>query len=197
MATYKNDRAFTDFMHNRIALNQIYSKLGWQQLSIDAAVHLNLDMNLGIDYVFSSAEGQKYTVQERFRDNKYLHYTDFTLRYKREHNPDKSRMLSEFFKINASHFLYGISNGRKELLESNTHFAKFALVDMKIVENLLQSGTIEISHTLRGTCKWVDGKMICPVNQNTDFSSSFVPIDIVILLKIAPQAVLLQQGYHV
>lgn len=129
MGTYAWDRKFTNYIHENLAIPIIYQPLEWKKLPIHKYCLDEIDLVHGIDYVFKDVNGNIKTVQERFRDSKYQHYSDFTIRFKREKNIDATRILSEYFKIKAHYFTYGITNGYKKNLSSSTDFLKFVILD--------------------------------------------------------------------
>ena len=65
MATYSSDRAFTDMVHNTLALPKIYAPLNWQPYVLSAKKATEIDMFKGIDYVFTNdgnAGAPHYTI---------------------------------------------------------------------------------------------------------------------------------------
>ncbi len=182
MANYTSDRAFTDMVHNNIALPKIYAPLNWQPYQLSAEKASEIDMFKGIDYVFTN-DGFR-TVQERFREKKYQQYTDFTIRYRRDQNPLSERHPSEYYKMKAAYFVYGITNCLKEDITPCTDFIKYAVIDLKKVYEKLDNGDILIRDNGKNFCEIVDGKIICPVKYNKDGSSSFFPIEISFLVKL-------------
>ena len=196
MSKYINDRAFTDFVHKHLATPLIYKPIQWTevQLKIDDAKYI--DMMKGIDYVFKSKNEIK-TVQERFRDEKYKGFTDFTIRYRRDENRVKNRHESEYYKIKAHYFTYGIINNSKNEVNKSTTFIKYAIIDLKKVYEKLDSKAIFISDNGKNKCRIVeDERLECPVKYNTDGSSSFFPIDISYLVKLwGKDMVIAQKGF--
>lgn len=195
---YRSDREFTEYIHKTIALKKIYEPLGWKEESIDPKVAKESDIFEGIDRWFRMKDGNLITVQERFRDKSYFEHNDFTIRYKRDNNLHLDRKRSEFFKIEADYFVYGITNCSKNNKESCFDFIKFAIIDMKLIKDLIEKGLIIIDENFkRKTCVFKEGKMFCPVIENNDKSSSFIPIDIKQLkqFKNYKQIVISQKGY--
>ena len=182
MATYSSDRAFTDMVHNTLALPKIYAPLNWQPYVLSAKKATEIDMFKGIDYVFTN-DGF-ITVQERFREKKYQQYTDFTIRYRRDQNPLAERHQSEYYKMKAAYFVYGITNCLKDDITPCTDFIKYAVIDLKKLYEKLDDGSILIQDNGKHLCQIIDGKMLCPVKYNTDGSSSFFPIEISFLVKL-------------
>lgn len=96
-------------------------------------------MHHGVDYVFQKDQELK-TVQERFRYSEYANYTDFTIRYRRDHNPSLARHESEYYKMKADYFVYGIVNQSKQVSDFEaSDFIKFAVVDMKKIYEKIES----------------------------------------------------------
>jgi hypothetical protein len=175
---YLADRRFTDTVHRRIAIPKVYQPRGWVEVKLDPTLQLQLDNQVGIDYVFASGTN-RFSVQERFRELKYQNYTDFTIRYQRPSDGSVPRP-SEFFKIQADYFLYGITNGTKSNLKSNTDFIKVALVNFGAIRTLFDNGTVVVDVNLSGKTMVHNssGVIRVPVINNSDNSSSFVPIDV-------------------
>lgn len=195
---YKSDRSFTDFVHTNLALPIIYKQLAWREKKIDAELLKSVDMQQGIDYIFENEQGKVIKVQERFRDDYYKTYRDCTLRYKREHNPNESRRISEFFKIKADYLVYGITNGKKfpEKRHTLTGFLKFVVLDLNVLFKQIETGNIVLKKGRR-TSYIQSGKLISPINENHDKSSNFVAFDIFMLNKLfkSENIILLQNGF--
>ena len=196
MSNYKKDRAFTDFVHKELALPIIYKSLGWTEVQLRKDYAEYIDMLNGIDYVFRRGD-EVMSVQERFRDKKYKNFTDFTIRYRRDENKNESRHESEYYKMKAHYFTYGILDSSKKDVSQSSLFLKYAIVDLRKVYEKLDSKCIFISENNKNTCEIVDGNRIqCPVKYNTDGSSSFFPIDISYLVKIwGSEMVIAQKGF--
>ncbi|HMO38435.1 MAG TPA: hypothetical protein PKC76_00805 [Saprospiraceae bacterium] len=195
MANYAKDRAFTDFIHQNLALPQIYTPLHWEPIALDAHHAKYIDMMQGIDYVFQHA-GHIKTVQERFRESKYERYADFTIRYRRDRNPHAERHKSEYYKMKADFFTYGITNCSKHELNKCTDFLKYAVVDLRMVYARIDSGDIIICNNKLHTCRIVHNKIECPINHNKDGSSSFFPIEIAMLVQLwGHELVITQKGF--
>lgn len=192
MANYISDRAFTDHIHNNVAIPKIYNPINWKEVNRDAEEAIRADMFEGIDYVFKSGSEYK-SVQERFRERKYQNYSDFTIRYRRDLNPDASRHQSEYYKMKADYFTYGITNCLKDDLTQCTDFLKYAIVDLKKVYAKIDSNEIIIRDNGRNTCSIDNGKIICPVKYNTDDSSSFFPIEISYLVRLWGNSIVIAQ----
>ena len=196
---YVDDRNFTDIVHNKLAIPFIYNKLGWEPLNLDIEYATKIDIEDGIDYkLIDRINGREVSVQERFRDSGYFKYTDFTIRFERPYNMHEERKLSEYYKLKADYFVYGIIDTNKSNVSSATGFIKFAVVDLKVVNRLIEEGKIIINRRLYGRCcKMINGIMNCPVNSNHDGSSVFFPIDINFLLENFSEynAVLYQEGF--
>lgn len=198
MSKYQSDRIFTDYIFKNLAKKIIYPQLNWKEIEIDEETLEKLDIHNGIDTIAENGNNEMFGVQYRFRDNFYASYNDFTFRYKREHNQNEERVMSEFFKIKAKYFIYGISNGKKfeDKLNTNREFIKWAVIDVDNLLAAIDSGLIIIDENLQGiTCKLKNGQMLCPINNNTDNSSSFVPFDIPILSQISNNIVIASYGF--
>lgn len=195
---YKQDRKFTNAVHDNLAMKIIYPKLHWVIQPLNPKLCKNIDMHNAVDYMAVDSKTQSIrTIQERFREYKYRNYTDFTIRYKRPENPDPGRRQSEFFKLDADYFVYGIINASKENVDEATDFVKYAVVDLEKVLGLIESGQIVVDANLQSyRCQRDGNRMLCPVIRNKDHSSTFVPIDIAILSRIAPDAIVLQKGFY-
>lgn len=196
---YVSDREFTNYVHNNLAIKQIYDLLGWKNQEMNPVVSENVDIFNGVDVFLIDTINQKIiTVQERFREFKYHIYNDFTIRYEREFNEHEDRKKSEFFKLNADYFVYGIIDETKFSKEMAKEFVKFAVIDIKVLKQLFDEGLIEIDKALNSIkCVEKNGKIVCPVNYNRDRSSSFIPIDISMLIDLFPskKVVILKKGF--
>lgn len=193
MTNYSTDRNFTNYVHNNIAIPKIYSPLNWEQLDIENIEQL--DLKNGIDYVFN-AGNQKKTVQERFREIKYQKYTDFTIRYRRDFNLHPERHESEYYKMEADYFTYGITNCYKNNHQNCTDFIKYAIIDMKKVYSKIDEGLIIIRNNQQNFCQIKDEIIECPIKYNRDGSSSFFPIDISYLVKLwGNEMIIAQKGF--
>lgn len=196
MSKYQRDRAFTNYVHKNLALPLVYKPLNWTEVQLRKDYAKYIDMMDGIDYVFKSGDEIK-TVQERFRDKKYKGFTDFTIRYRRDENKIEDRHESEYYKIKAHYFTYGIIDSTKAEFDKSTNFLKYAIIDLKKVYEKLDSKAIFISDNGKNKCKIVDGSRIqCPVKYNPDGSSSFFPIDISYLVKLwGNEMIIAQKGF--
>lgn len=191
MTSYTNyslDRGFTDYVHNNIAIPKVYSQIGWVQHNINPESLEYLDLQKGIDYLFKAPDGSIKTVQERFREKMYANYSDFTIRYRRDENRNTDHVRSEYYKMEADYFTYGITNGMKSNFNSATDFLKVAIIDLKKVYQKIDSGLILIKNNGEKVCKIITEnetrKMVCPVLFNRDHSSSFFPIEIRYLIEL-------------
>lgn len=194
--TYINDREFTNTVHNNLALRDIYSKLDWVVQNVNSKLGNNIDINNAVDYMAVDSNRRLITIQERFRDRKYLRYSDFTLRYMRPENRNVDRRLSEFFKLNADYMIYGIIDKSKNDVAKAEKFLKYAVIDLRALLKCIDDGLIVIDSNLESfVCVQEKNVMHCPVNANYDKSSTFVPFDIVILDKIAPEVIVIQDGF--
>lgn len=190
MAFYKDDRSFTNYVHENLALPLIYKKLGWTQKQIDASLLEYIDINEGVDYVFTGKQGEEIKSQERFRRTKYQTYSDCTLRYRRDNNPVVSRHKSEYYKVKADYLVYGITNN------DLTGFVKFVVVDLKVLFSKIDNGLITPEYG-GNFSRIVNGKMIAVIKDNVDDSSSFVAFDVKQLNQLfgSDNIILFQEGY--
>lgn len=199
MAPYISDRHFTNTIHNNVAIPKVYNIIGWEQVVLDEKIAEKIDMQDGIDYIFKK-DGVLKTVQERFRESKYRQYSDFTIRYRRDSNIHENRRESEYYKMKASYFTYGITNCLKTDLSQCTDFLKFAIIDMDKVYSKIDSKEIRIVKNGKNTCNIIEqnGQKIieCPVKFNKDQSSSFFPIEISYLIELfGNDIVIAQKGF--
>ncbi len=198
MATnYDFDRKFTDYVHKNLALSLIYEQLNWKEQDVNGTMLENVDLRNAVDYfLIDMNAGKIITVQERFREVKYQTFSDFTIRFEREYNPHEDRKLSEYYKLDADYFVYGIINSSKFDMKKATDFKKFAVIDVKKLKQLFDSGAIVVDRNLKSyKCKMINGVMYCPVNQNEDRSSSFIPVDIAMLGTLHPEVIVIQKGF--
>ncbi|MCI6900024.1 MAG: hypothetical protein MR846_05495, partial [Tenericutes bacterium] len=153
----------------------------------------NVDINNSVDYFAIDSNNNKIiTIQERFREKKYLNYNDFTIRYKRIFNKDPNRKLSEFFKLNVNYFVYGIIDQSKIDVNENGKFVKYAIINIEKLLEMIDNGRIIIDESLQSKyCKIEDNILRCPVIENYDHSSSFVPFDIKILKNLFDKEIII------
>ena len=196
MSKYKNDRAFTDFVHKYLAVPLIYKSLLWTEVTLRKDYAKYIDMMDGIDYVFRNGDNIM-SVQERFREESYKDFSDFTIRYRRDENKAEERYESEYYKMKAHYFTYGIIDSSKNEVKNASGFIKYAIIDLKKVYEKLDSKAIFISDNKKNKCEIVDGNRIqCPIKYNTDGSSSFFPIDISYLVNLwGSDIVIAQKGF--
>lgn len=197
---YSTDRGFTDYVHNNIAIPKVYKEVGWVQHNIDPDALEYLDVQKGIDYIFKAPDGTIKTVQERFREKMYSNYSDFTIRYRRDENTHNDRVKSEYYKMAADYFTYGITNGMKSSYTSATDFIKVAIIDLKKVYQKIEDGKIIIRHNNQKVCRIIEEngikKIECPVLYNRDHSSSFFPIEIKFLIQLwGEEMVVYKKGF--
>ena len=197
---YSLDRGFTNYVHDNLAIPLVYKKIGWNQHNIDPNTLEYLDIQKGIDYIFKAADGSIKTVQERFREKMYANYSDFTIRYRRDENSHSDRIKSEYYKMAADYFTYGITNGMKSNFESATDFIKVAIIDLKKVYQKIDEGLIVIRHNNQRVCKIINegglSKIECPVLYNRDHSSSFFPVEIRYLIQLwGEEMVVFKRGF--
>lgn len=195
MSKYEEDRRFTNFIHEKIALKNIYQRLNWKIKENDSNSEF-LDVHKGIDYFFYNKNHEIISVQERFRDKKYSSFNDVTIRYRRDYNLDSSRIKSEFYKMEADYHVYGIVNVDKNFYQDASNFIKFAVIDLNKIYEKIENKEIIIGGINGYKCIIKDSKLICPIIKNKDFSSSFFPIDVIFLHNLFKyDCIVIQKGY--
>lgn len=196
MSKYQKDRDFTDYVHKNLALPLIYKKLNWTEVKLKKEYAQYIDITKAIDYIFRKGDAIM-TVQERFREKKYKNYSDFTIRYRRDKNRVEDRHKSEYYKMKAHYFTYGIIDTSKDHHINASCFLKYAIIDLKKVYEKLDSKAIFISNNNKNKCEIVEGCRIeCPIKYNNDGSSSFFPIDISFLVQLwGKDMVIAQKGF--
>ena len=193
---YTSDRAFTDYVHDNLAISIIYPRFNWTVLKVPKSLAKKLDIGQAIDYVAVDTDKNLISVQERFREEKYRNFNDFTIRYMRPENVHEDRRESEFFKMEAEYFIYGIIDTAKVNYRSATGFVKLAVLNMNELMKKIDDGIVVIDGDVAGyTCQKEGNIMKCPVNENKDHSSNFVPFDITILKDVAPEVIIYQKGF--
>ncbi len=195
---YNHDRPFTNYVHSKVAIPLIYNPLGWNEVSMSDEEKVRIDINDSIDYTMIDSEGNIKTIQERFRDNYYnTKYNDVTFRYRRDNNPHFDRRESEFYKIKAKYFLYGITNGSKFRYEQEvTGFSKYCLFFVQPLITKIETGDIIIKENIYKSYTQ-GGKLFIPHNFNKDGSSSFIAFDVPALEKLWPGEIIIQQkGFY-
>ena len=83
----------------------------------------DLDKYFGIDGLIRYPDGNFITFQEKFRENEYLKYEDFTQEYKNAEGTPFIRD-GEWFNLAAQVYFYGWANA------DNTGFEKWAIFDI-------------------------------------------------------------------
>ncbi len=121
----------------------------------------------------------------------------FIIGLKPDENRIEDRHESEYYKMKAHYFTYGIIDSPKSEMENASEFIKYAIIDLKKVYEKLDSKAIFISDNKKNKCEIVDGNRIeCPVKYNADGSSSFFPIDISYLVKLwGNDMIIAQKGF--
>lgn len=190
---YKDDREFSNFVHDKIAKKYIYPKLLWIIQDVNTFMLENVDINNSVDYfAIDKSKDKIITIQERFRESKYSNYNDFTIRYKREFNKNENRLYSEFFKLNVDYFVYGIIDQSKNNVDSNAKFIKYAVINIHTLMDLIEQEKIVIEENAKTKfCSVHNEKLYCPVIQNFDKSSSFVPFDISMMKRLFPNGLII------
>lgn len=206
MTVYNEDRSFTDYVHTNLAVPIIYKKLNWQETHTDTSYDDQRDKKDGIDYQAVDKTGFKVTIQERFRDEYCKIYNDFTIRYTRDNSQREEEKQSEFFKIDASYFIYGVTNGKKfsDKRHTLTDFIKYVVFDVNSLKNLFRHGVIKVpsKFTYYSEIKNEDGKKVLYTAKikNPDLSSEFIAIDPKKLSEILgsdiSKVIIEQKGYY-
>ena len=184
---YHQDRGFTDYVHSQLAEPLIYDPLGWASVPMDAEELERMDMHEGVDYVMYDQNRDVVGVQERFRGAEYAKYNDATLRFRRDGNPHRNRVRSEFYKIRAKYLVYGITNGskHKNKRETLTDFIKWVVLDLDFLRKKFKEGAIAIDRSRKWkTCRRDGDRLLCPEMFNPDRSSSFLPFDVPLLSEL-------------
>lgn len=195
MGNYLSDRVFTDHIHQHLAIPKIYTPLLWKKVNLDVAESTYADMHEGVDHVFE-CKGLRHSVQERFREIRYRNFNDFTIRYRRDGNRHADRQQSEYYKMKAGYFTYGITNCPKEKIMQCDDFLKYALIDLKMVYSRIDTGEIVIRDNGASVCKKTIDHIECPVKYNKDGSSSFFAIDIAMLAeRWGNEMIIAQKGF--
>ena len=125
--------------------------------------------------------------------------------YMKENNINPKKLLTSSLKYG---FLFGVilygvydltagSVFKKWDFKSARKFLKFAVIDLKVLFSAFNNKIIKIVKNKNHQCFLDNGTLVCPINFNRDGSSSFVPIDIVLLSKldISKDIIFLQEGY--
>jgi hypothetical protein len=178
----EKDWDFTNYVHDILAVPIIYQKMEWTNVMRDE----NADRDHGIDYFVTQKDGMVIGIQERFRDNYYSKYNDFTIRYRRDRNQYDDRHESEFYKIKAKYLIYGITNGKKfiDARGTLTNFLKYAIIDLGILNKKIEIGRIVIPNGLHRVSKIQSDILIAAHNFNPDGSSDFIAFDVLMLDKL-------------
>jgi len=197
--TYRQDRPFTDKVHEGIAVPQVYPLLGLKLVERDAEAAQIKDSDYSIDYEDEDKDGTRVYIQERSRQKTYATYNDFTLRYKRPEHSEECEQFSEFFKMKGKsrrftgpfYMLYGIID------QEGLTYEKFVVVDLRMLFKAIKDGLIVVDETIDTgrTSKVVDGVMYACVKWNPDHSSTFAAFGIEHLHQVLPECILLQKGF--
>lgn len=120
--------------------------MNWQETHTDTSYDDQRDKKDGIDYQAVDQLGFKVTIQERFRDEYCKKFNDFTIRYTRDNSQREEEKQSDFFKIDASYFIYGVTNGKKfsDKRHTLTDFIKYVVFDVNSLKNLFRHGVIKV-----------------------------------------------------
>lgn len=196
MSDYSSNRSFTDYVHNTHALSEVYKFLQWQPCNIDPVIAVELDNKHGIDYLFYCPRRGLVSVQERFRDGSADWSSDVTIRYTRPHSTRPNEKKSEFFKMKADVMLYGVIDGNKNDFSSIKKLKKYVMLDLKKLYEKFDSGEIVISKIKTSSCRVYKDKLIVPEIKSPDGLSTFLAIDVVMLVDLfGPDMFVDQKGY--
>lgn len=189
---YRDDRSFTDNVHNKIAVPMIYSKLGWHD-SYSAPVYE--DNNFAVDYHAFDINNREIIIQERFRrSDRANNFTDFTLRYQR---PSDRQHFSEFFKMLQTvttftqypyFMVYGVVTYEHKLL-------RFAVIDLVEFFEAIENHDIIVGARKSIFSKVEDHIFFSGLGFNKDYSSSFVSFDVPLLKEMFPSMIILSEGF--
>lgn len=206
MTRYNEDRAFTDYVHKNLAVPIIYSKMNWKPVVCSTTYTDQRDKKDGIDYQAIDSSGLKVTIQERFRDVYAKNYNDFTIRYTRKCSLRPEEQKSEWYKIDATYLIYGITNGKKfaDARNTLTNFIKYIVVDLNQVKNLFRKGVIKIPNNFANSSLITveEGRHVLYTakKENLDYSSEFIAIDPNKLIEVIGSSindvVLCQKGFY-
>ena len=201
---YRSERKFTDYVHENIANEFIYKRLKWNIIEDKSNQAIENDIYEGIDYKAIDNLGLKISIQERFRNSSYSNFNDFTIRYSRENSNFTSEKNSEYFKIDADYFVYGITNKiTKYDFNKITEFNKYIVIDFNYLKRLLRIGLIRIpkERVVNDKIIQIDNQYIYYTgrNINKDGSSEFITINPEKLAKIIGNRIynliVLQKGF--
>jgi hypothetical protein len=183
MGAYNSDRQFTDYVHRQLAIPLVYEPLGWKECLEKKHTTQWNDLLTGIDYRFT-CNSKEHAVQERFREYKYRHYTDITIRYRSTDALPPNATQPGLHRMQADYFLYGITNGNKEMPSSSTTFMRFALLDLSFLYSQITEGRIVLVQNGQSLCTLKRGMIECPLRLNADGSPGFFSIDMTFLIRL-------------
>lgn len=197
---FNTRKEFTDKVHAEMAPN-VYKYLNWKLDDGNSRGNEYLkEANIvdGIDYYVENEDGYHRTIQERFRrSNKAGHYNDITLRYQYPENTKK--INSEWFKITADYFLYGVVPVEKTSdVTSSVKFTKLVVIDLRCFSRLVDKGKIKIGN---GKESYIDknGILYSGINRNKkrqgDNPSTFVSFNVMDLYKLDAELIVTEHGY--
>lgn len=195
---YKNRRAFSDAVHSKL-VTKVYNYLEWElDDSRDENYQKQADLKDGIDY-YVLVNGFHRTVQERFRTASNSKWDDITFRYQYPENTFYEKN-SEWFKITAHYFLYGVvdqDTTNADEIKSDGKFLKLVVIDLRIFYGLLEKGKIMVGKDKFSQI--TDGKLIGGFNTNVsrsmDNRSTFVVFNVGHLYEIDNDMIIVEKGY--
>lgn len=197
---YVSNREFTDNIHNNLIIKEVYEKNGFTLYDKPdnlAFVFDYLDIMDGIDYIGKNNNtGKNGFYQERTRRN--TKYTDITFRYKKA---DGKKL--EFFKIKDNYQkLYKLNNEfnfvYSVVSDDNSEIIKYVILDIVKIFDGIDKGLLKIDESSKFSYI-KDDILYLGMNENKDYSGKtanyFVILDIKLLLKILPDAIMKEYNF--
>jgi hypothetical protein len=201
----KNDWSFTDQVHQSLAMKRFYEP---NKLGVVKATKYE-DLSKGIDYWAKKIDSEHhchnrvYAFQERFR--KLSSYTknskEFTLRFERNNSLSQKQRFSEFYKIKARFFLYGILNTQE--MNEDSDFLRYCVIDLDVLKKAIADNLISIDYNLdnkKNNAYVIGSKPVAIVKTNHEDkkgNSSFLVFNVQHILKLLPdlKIVTFESGY--
>lgn len=192
---YGDRRGFSDKVHKLMAIN-VYKTLKWRLDNSRNIDYMNdADIKDGIDYYILNEEGMHRTVQERFRrESSAKNYDDITIRY----NYVENDLSSEWFKITADYFMYGVIKG--EHPSASSKFKKLVVVDFQYFKHLLEKRYIKVDKKARKSYIDENGVLHSGFRHNksikNDKVTTFVTFRVRDLYELSPELIVIEKGYE-
>lgn len=172
MAPYGNDRAWTNSIHDRLAVSE-YMRHGFRSVR---PANSSDDMLHGIDYWADNGTFE-VPVQERFRRTDQASFRDITFRYTRSNSASERQKLSEWFKLDAAYMLNGAVNSNE------SGFLWLAFLDLSLFDHLV---LVPKSQREIGSRSFIQNDaIVVPIMSNRDGSSEFIAISIDDIAKLS------------